>query len=128
MLQIRQYTADDRPVVEAWVKEFDQNWTLDNVPGLGWVVGDEFGDIAAGWLVQTDSKFAVLEGFCVNKHAPGLARHEALNLLVDQTEAAAKELGFTRILAYLQHDGLLKRAIDSGFKDVCRCAMIVKDI
>lgn len=128
MMILRLYGPEDRASVEAWVKEYDQSWSMENVPGLGWVASDSEGDVAVGFLVQTDSGFAVLEGFAAKKGASRERRHEALDALRLQCERTARELGYTRILAYLQHDGLLKRAIDSGYRDVCRCAMIAKEI
>jgi len=127
-MRLRDYTESDGPAVEQWVKAYDQSWQMTNLPENGFVAYDEWGDVAVGFLVKTDSRFAVLEGFVTNKAAPSEHRHEALEMIRRACEERAKALGFTRILAYLQHDGLLKRAIDSGYRDVCRCAMIAKDL
>jgi len=55
--------------------------------------------VAAGFVYETDSDLAALDGWVTNPEAPWATRKEALTLLEGRAVEFARELGFKRIVA-----------------------------
>jgi hypothetical protein len=81
------------------------------LPKLGYFVPST----AAGFLYQTDSGVAFIEGLITSRYADPHKRYRALNEITRALCEDAKSLGFQIISAFTQHPGIRTLARRHGF-------------
>ena len=103
--------AEHRAMVDGWYAKAGLKWLGPGSPN-GWCATG----VAAGWLYTTDGNFVFLEDVVTNPEANSYSRNLALEYMFAAACEKAKELGKTRILALISHDGLQSRMASLGFK------------
>lgn len=83
---------------------------------------------AAGFLVITDSMFALLDFFITNPEQSALKRGRALNGIIDGLITRAKNLGFSHIKCDTQIDTIKRKARSLGFQDLGPYQVFLKGI
>lgn len=83
-------------------------------PKIGYIVPG----IAAGFLIQTDTDLAVLEPFVSNPEKSIEDRDLALVLIMGKLVEKARSLGYRSVFGFSTHIGMVKRAVDMGFRIV----------
>lgn len=91
-------------------------------------VGEIEPGVAAGFLYQTDSTLALVEGYVSNPEAPSDARNAALDGITAALIADAKALGVQQVVALCTDKGIEERAQRHGFKPIGMYAMLAKNL
>lgn len=109
---IRMYKPEDESMIRAWYEARGMTLNASMLPKVGFICPG----LAAGWLLQTDTKIAILEPFIANPNADKYDRDEALNKLLVRLELMAGQLGYTHVYGFSTSPTMIKRALDLGFK------------
>ena len=112
---MRPFRIDDIAEMNGWLSEHEQG------PVPPWAL-PEFGlfepGVAAGFLYETDSGLALLEGYSSNPRSDAAVRSKALDDITEGLLEAAHDRGFRRVLAICQVPAIERRAERHGFKTV----------
>lgn len=110
--RIREYTPNDYSMLCSW-------WNTHKFPPPPEAIFPQVGVIidecAAGFLYQTDSAIAWVEWIVVDPVCDKIKRRQALDLLIDELSALAKNKGFKVIFTSVEHEGLMDRLKTKGF-------------
>lgn len=112
-LAARPYSDKDYPTVLKWLTA--QEWPplpVEVLPKTGFIVDD----YCAGFLYKTDSAIAWLEWVVANPDTDYNKRGEALDNLINSLVTEAKDQGFKIVLTSCQHNRLINRYDNHGFK------------
>lgn len=74
--------------------------------------------VAAGFLYRTDSGLALVEGLITNPDAPSMVRGRALELVLRNLVAVARDMGFHMVLGFVQSSGSAALARRCGLREV----------
>lgn len=85
------------------------------LPPTGIGIWDGDFPLAFGFLVKTDIPIASIGDLVTNPEAGSKDRDEALNLLLDSLQAAAKASGYSGVSAATSHRGLMQRYAKMGY-------------
>jgi hypothetical protein len=122
---LREFTHSDLEQINDWYEaQHFGTIELSNLPKFGLV---EPG-VAAGFLYQTDSDFAILEGFVSNPGSDRKVRNEALDILTDALCKKALELGFRKVLAITTNSRIASRALKHNFSPLGDFKMLKKEL
>lgn len=118
MLQIEAFHPEThRQVLCDWFFEYQFNVSklFEGLPKLGRLVFDEEGAIAAAFLRKMEGNYYLLDGLIADPKSSGKRRYRALDLAVEAVIREAKRKKCSRILAYSEDTGTLKRSLRHGF-------------
>jgi hypothetical protein len=104
-------------IVGEWWKA--ENWPvmpLSHLSDVGQVAYVNDVPACAGWIFQTDSKWALFEFLVANPAVRGQDRAEAFKVLLECMKMIATDFGFTNFFTSASHPSLIKRYEESGFK------------
>ena len=127
----RYYTQNDYLMLTKWWESWD--WmALPEVtlPATGIIITNQGVDICAAFLYKTDSAVCWAENFIIDKQAPRDLRRGAVECLIKQITIEAKEQGFAVMMSSIQHEGLIKKLIASGYspeyeKNMCNLVRVL---
>lgn len=124
MILSRKYSNEDLGTILGWFK--DRNIELDAsyIPKLGFIVPG----VAAGFLMETNTKACILEPFIANPKTNSEQRNYAITVIMGDLINAAKSLGYTRIFGFASHRRMVSRAITWGFVKVEDSVTVVKEL
>jgi hypothetical protein len=113
MAKCRKFESKDLSIINCWYRERGSaQLTEDAIPSLGFIVDD----IGAGFIYQTDSCLCFIEGYVANPATSKEDRKEAFDIITANLIMAAKEAGYTKILAFTEHPEIKKRCLRYDFK------------
>jgi hypothetical protein len=81
-------------------------------PYIGIIVDD----VAAGFLVKTETSLGIIDGYISNPESNPKVRSAALNDITEGLIDCAKLIGIRYLKCESQSEAIKKRAIDNGFK------------
>lgn len=123
-MQCHKYTSVDFQYVESWYEARRLRVFREDFPKVGFVVPG----IAAGFLMQTDTKSCILEPFIANPDTTKLQREQALNLIMGQLIEEAGDLGYARIFGFSSNAPMIRRAKSWGFVVVESSTTVCKEL
>lgn len=92
------------------------SWSLiPELPQFGLIAFIEGEPVAAGFLRQVEGGFAMLDGLISNPNKSSEERHEAIDGVVHGLTAMAQRTGLTKLIAFSEDEGTLKRSLEHGF-------------
>lgn len=99
-MEVRPYTDQDWEELSMWYIERNLNpIPRKMLPSVGAMVPG----IACAFMYQTDGDFVILENFITNPRTTHEQRKEALDIIVSDMLASAKDLGFGTAFAFTTH-------------------------
>jgi len=104
-MDVRRIKPDDIYKIEGW---YEARATVPPEPFDFPEVGFMVDDIAAVFVHQTDSSFAIIEGLISNKDANSLDRSTAIDTIYLELVKFCKEAQYTKILAITEHGSVIK--------------------
>lgn len=113
MMVSREFNISDLSSMNTWLiaRNLPQKKIMD-LPVYGLIVEG----LAVGFLVETDSCFALLDFFVSNPEADRNDRKVALTMIAAEMVEIAKEKGFETLLTYSKIAATQAIAADVGFK------------
>lgn len=115
-LSIRAVEDADRATLESWWRGHGIDpLPPEALPPNGFLAECDGLPLAAAWLYTTDSCIAWLEWFVRNPQATREQMDGALETLIDEACARARELGFELVFCAARHDSLLRKLVATGF-------------
>lgn len=125
MNTLRSYHLSDYQEIAYWFKAREMNVpSMSDLPLTGKIVPG----IAAGFLLKTDTKCAVIDFMITNKDARPMARGRAVDAIARSLILKAKSLGFKRVRCDSQIDTIKKKALSLGFKSSGDHTVFCKEI
>lgn len=122
---MRTYDLDDYPELASWFKARGMPQPKDeDLPDEGKIVPG----IAAGFLVQTDTKTATLDFFISNPATSTAARDGAILAIAKELIGRAYVLGYSRVRVCSQLDTIVRRARALGFQEAGSYKVLFKEI
>lgn len=117
-MEIQKYHEDIHlHEIKSWLTARDLSpAAADDLPSIGYVAYDGGDPFAAAFLRQAEGGVGFLEALVTNPHAPAKSRSFAIDALVRNTIAIAREMGMKKILAYSINKSVLIRSEKHGFK------------
>lgn len=103
---MRRYEREDFNMIKEW-----SSVPLTILPKTGLIVPN----VAAGFLVSTDTNYCFLEPFIGNPKADKEERDIALFTIIDGLIDEAKRLGFDLVFGVLSHPKMIERGLKRGF-------------
>lgn len=118
---VRPYSTDiDYEDLKKWWVA--HNWEpipKEFLPLNGLVVEEkDTGKCCLGFVMQTDTAYCFIEFITANPLIPTESRSLAVDLLIDELKAKAKELGFVLGISTISNASLLRRFEKKGFRIV----------
>jgi hypothetical protein len=108
---MREYTPADYPQLAGWYESRGLKPPRpDQLPSIGFIVDG----VCAGFLYQTDSSIALIEGLVSNQAIGTTLRGESLHLVLSALCKAAKDKGFRTCYGFTQLDAVKARAESTG--------------
>lgn len=122
---MRPFEITDCDVMNEWrLAHGERAIDIRELPSIGYF---EPG-VAAGFLCLTDADFAVIEGFVTNPISDSRIRHEALISITNALIFKAKQLKYSRVIAFTKNIDIEKRATTHGFSIMDRYTLMVKEV
>jgi len=105
-MKVRALDPVEWPEFRPWYKYRGDELPFDDLVPLqsGFVVEDEKGKLAVGFLIITNSKTALMEFLMTNNERHQLDQAKAITKLALHIEATAKALNFTVIMGFTPED------------------------
>ena len=120
-----EYEDDHYPMLMDWWEKRGMGMTPEErLPEIGYIVPE----VAAGFLYQTDSDIALIEGLISNPETDGFTRHGALDAIVDALAEKAKELGFKTLYGFTRQRAVARRAERHGYDSNGAFVLYVKEV
>lgn len=94
------------------------------LPAVGFIVDD----VAAGFLIQTDCKVAIIEHVTTNPKADGEDREKALNEIFNELQFVARKKGFKFLFGNTRFEEIAKRGERYGFKEIGKYDHFMKEL
>lgn len=123
-MKCRKYTHRDFESVERWYETRQLRVKYEDFPKVGIIIPG----IAVGFLMQTDTKSAILEPFVANPSATPEERDKALTLIMGELLEEAQDLGYKRVFGFSSRPSMLRRALSWGFIHVEESTTVVKEL
>jgi len=125
MSTLRNYHLSDYQEITCWFKDREMNAPrMSDLPSNGKIVPG----VAVGFLLQTDTRCAVIDFLITNKHAKQIDRGRAIDAIARGLILKAKSLGFERVRCDSQIDTVKKKALSLGFKNSGEHTVFCKEI
>lgn len=122
---IRRWRVTDSGEINRWYDlQEEKPIHYGNLPEVGFI---EEG-VAAGFLIQTDSGFGIIEGFVTNPEVSSEVRHRALYDITMEIFRTAKELGLREVIALTRDPSIISRAMAHNFEDLGFYCLLAKEI
>lgn len=120
---MRAVEASDYAMIDSWHNK-------RGIDGFGiWPpIGLIVPEVAAGFLVRTDSSCAFLEGFVTNKDAMGCDRALAVEEIGLELVRIAQTLGYKQVLALTRSDMIGSLATSRGFVNTGLSSLYKKEL
>jgi hypothetical protein len=122
---VREVEPKDFEVIAEWRKE-------RGAPPLGQWFYPKYGliqaELAAGWLMRTDSNTAILEHWITNPKADVADRTWAMFAIASALERKAVTEGFTYVITISTVEGLNEACKRAGFKELGAAMMLGKEL
>jgi len=96
----------------------------DCLPPIGVIIDN----VAAGFLVKTDAKVAMIEHVVTNPRAESELREQALNEINDELSFLAKKAGFKYLYGDTNFKEISDRAHRYGFKSIGKFDHFIKEL
>ena len=97
---------------------------VEMLPRLGFIAPG----VAAGFLYQTDSALALVEGLVSNPEALLCRRVKALSMILAALTEAAKDFGFKLVVGSSKRTGPVSLTLRQGFRKIGSYEMVVKEV
>lgn len=123
-LKVRKYRDRDKEAILSWFKHRGTDLDEAFLGKVGFIVPG----IAAGFIIQTDTKACIFEPFVSNPDTFGPIRDEALNMIMERMINEAKDLGYYRVFGFASHNRMVSRALRCGFVKVEDSITVCKDL
>jgi hypothetical protein len=120
---IRRFQSEDVMELDSWHELYGMR-PIESLPRVGFI---EPG-VAAGFLYQTDSDIALLEGYVTNPKAPSDQRHFALDGITEKLLECAEDLGFRTVWAITKDAGISVRAQKHKMTRLGSFTVLVKEL
>ncbi len=112
-MELRRFHIDDFTDVNSWYyKRKGENFPMRYLSPTGVIVPG----IAAGFLIQTDAHFGILEPFISNPEASREDRDMAINMILKKLTDMAKTIDYRIVYGFSTNPIMLDRAIAQGFE------------
>lgn len=112
--QIRLVTGQDIEMIQQWYSARGVEVpSANSLPEIGYIVGD----IAAGFIYQTDSSICMLDGYITNPTRIGSLRDEAIEAITYKLLTEAVTRGFTEVLALSRAPRIKDKALNWKFEN-----------
>lgn len=121
---VRKYTNEDFYEIKEWYRSRGSEVKENLLPQIGFISPG----IAAGFLMQTDTKCCILEPFIANPNTDIEDRDTALVVILDQLCNCAEELGYNVIYGFSTSPTMIQRALDQGFRITEVSTTVVKEL
>ncbi len=117
MIQLRDYTPDDYPTMQAWWQGHDfAPVPAALLPATGKVAARDGVPVAAAWLyIDSTTGVAMLEWIVTDPGNPARLSAVAIGHLLVVLQAAAQAMGCPAVLASCRQDSLAKLMERTGF-------------
>lgn len=109
---IRPIIPRDYDMISQWYQDRNMEYPK-TMPKDGFIIEG----VAAGFLVNTDSGFAILEPFISNRNSSPEARSEALGVILRELVDYAAKAGYKAVYGFSTSLSMLKRAKHLGFNE-----------
>ena len=124
MMETKQIDLIDLEEIDSWyLARGLKPLPHSQLPQFGYIVPG----IACGFLVQTDSSNAFLEGFATNKFAKSYQKVDAIDLIAKKLLTVAKELGYTHVFAMTKHPNIMAACVDNEFISIGQYNMFFRE-
>lgn len=124
-MNIKQFDKTDFDEVSSWYHKRNQTPVpLEHLPQFGYIIPG----IACGFLVQTDSTSAFLEGFATNPEAQSYHKIDALDAIAKKLIEVAKELGYSHVFAMTTHPTIVAACRDNEFVSLGKYTMFFREV
>lgn len=112
-MELRRFLKSDYDTITTWYKARKLN-TVPSLflPEIGFIVDG----VAAGFLIQTDASFCILEPFIANPDASEEDRDKALSSILAELVNKARRLKYEGVFGFSAQSTMLKRAIKQDFE------------
>lgn len=122
---MRTYRPDDYEELKAWCQDRQMRVPQpDDLPLFGLI---EPG-VAAGFLVMTDTRTAILDFFISNPQAHAIRRGRAVDIIILGLMERARYLGVKRLLCDTQIDTIKRKALNLAFEPLGQYSVFCKEI
>lgn len=109
---MRQFLASDIATRDAWLDARGVSRPMVKPP-LGFIVDG----VACGFLVQTDSDFALIDDVATNPTASATDRHAALESILDALTQAAVDLRIPFCVINAYNPSIVDRCLSRGMRE-----------
>jgi hypothetical protein len=124
-MNIRAFSHLDLDEMNDWyTQRHEPTVPVEALPSLGFLVPG----VAAGFLYQTDSSLAFVEGLVSNPNARLCVRARALALILEGLVEAARGFGFKQVIGMGRASGPVKLTLRQGFRRIGSYEMVVKEV
>jgi hypothetical protein len=124
-MDTKQFDISDLDEINSWYEARNMRpIDIKQLPQFGYIVPG----IACGFLVQTDSANAFLEGFATNRYAKNYQKADAIDLICKQLLQVAKELGYTHVFAMTTHPNIVAACRDNEFLEIGKYTTFFREI
>jgi len=124
-VNIRSFNPLDLDEMNRWyTQRGEPAIKVEMLPRLGFLVPG----VAAGFLYQTDSSMALVEGFVSNPEALLCKRVKALHLILEGLTSAARGFGFKLVVGSSKRTGPVSLTLRQGFRRIGSYEMVVKEV
>jgi hypothetical protein len=121
---IRKYNNEDLKTIIHWFDERGMNIEPDMIPKVGFIDPE----VAAGFLIQTDTSYCILEPFIANPNSDPYTRDQVLKDILYRLELEAFRLGYKGMFGFSTSKNMVDRAKERGFKRLTMATTVFKDI
>jgi len=112
-MELRRFHMDDFTDLNSWYyRRKGENFPMRYLSPTGVIVPG----VAAGFLIQTDAHFGILEPFISNPEASKEDRDRALHMILERLTSMAKKIDYKVIYGFSTNKIMLDRAISQGFE------------
>ena len=109
----------DLELLNKWISIHGENTVAaEDLPDVGYIT-----EHSAGFLIQTDSGFAMIEFVVSNPHSNSQDRHDGLNDVVWALMSAAKGRGYKKIFSTVK-SSMRERARSYGFNEIGKASVM----
>lgn len=128
MIQITQYQPDMFDLL-CGLHESNNTTTdilaPDTLPKIGYIATEGSIPVAMGFLRLVEGGFAQIDTLVTNADLPPETRHQGLEPLIDQLIQTAKQKKLKGIISFTSDMGVIKRAVDTGFKVTSQAVIVL---
>jgi hypothetical protein len=122
---VRRYTPFDLAMVSEWFAQHKLGLPDPSLlPEFGLIVPD----VACGFLYETNSKLAMMDGLIGNMHAGLHERGQAVDDIARGLVEEARNRGFTRVMFLSSLRSVVQRSERHGFQLVGTCHILAKGV